>query len=729
MPEHPTAEVWGALAAMLVALPSAIAFGVTVLAPLGPDYAAQGAVAGIIGATVLGLVAPLFGGTPRLITAPCAPAAAVLSAFAIQLAAGDVDGPTAVALIAVVVLCCGVLQVGFGVARLGRLIKYMPYPVVSGYLSGVGLVLIVSQIPELLGVPDDVGLLASLTQVHTWDWRAIVVGTATIAVTVVAGRLTQRVPAAILGLATGLAGYFLLALADGALLQPADNPLIVGPLNIADGDLLGAAADRFNGLFALDIALLGLVVTPALTLAVLLSIDTLKTCVVLDALSRSRHDSNRELIGQGLANLASTFGGGVPGAGQMGATLVNMTSGGKTRLSGFLEGVFCLVVFLALGSLVTWVPISALAGILIVVGVRMIDWRSLQMLRSRETVLDFVVILSVIVVAKSVSLIAASAVGVALAILLYIREQSATSVVARQSRGDRMFSKQMRLPAEREILAAKGDRTAIFELQGSLFFGTSDQIYRMLEPELGRVDYLVLDLRRVQSVDVTAAHVLEQIEAILAERGAVLVYSALPRRLPSGRDMARYFSELGLVRREGAARYFDELDEALEWIEARILAAARSVRERETPLELTEMDLLGGRKQSTVQALQACFEARHVTAGERIFARGDGGDELYLIRRGGVRILLSVGPNQDHHLASFGRGDFFGEMSFLDQQPRSADAYADTDTDLYVLSRQRFDAFASDHKRAGMDLLQGLARSLAVRLRYTNAELRSLQGS
>ena len=126
-------------------------------------------------------------------------------------------------------------------------------------------------------------------------------------------------------------------------------------------------------------------------------------------------------------------------------------------------------------------------------------------------------------------------------------------------------------------------------------------------------------------------------------------------------------------------------------------------------------------------ALEACMTLHSFKAGERIFARGDAGDELYLIRRGAVRILLPLGTEEAHHLATFGRGSFFGEMAFLDQDPRSADAIAHTDTDLFALSRKSFDAFAEEHKKVANNLLEGLARTLAIRLRYTDAELRALQ--
>ena len=728
-PGNLAGDLWGGLAAMLVALPSAIAFGVTIFSPLGGSYAAQGAIAGILGVTALGLIAGAFGGTNRLITAPCAPAAAVLSALAIQLSQEGVTPESVVLMLTLMGLICGLLQVSFGAVGLGRLIKYMPYPVVSGYLSGVGLIIIISQVPKFLGLPKPTQLWEGLISPSLWQWQGVVVGAVTVIVMATAPMFTKAVPAAILALAAGVLAYFGLGLADPALYTLQENALVIGPLGGADASFGDAISGRWKAIGDVDFAVIGKLMVPALTLAVLLSIDTLKTCVVLDALTRSRHNSNRELIGQGLGNLAASCIGGVPGAGQMGATLVNMSSGAQTRLSGLIEGALALVAFLILGTFIAWVPIAALAGILIVIGFRMFDRNSLHLLKSRATVLDFLVILAVVVVALTVSLIAASGAGIALAVVLFIREQIRGSIVRSKAYGNQMFSKRVRLPAEMAILEKRGDHTAIFELQGSLFFGTTDQLYTTLEPELKTRTYIILDLRRVQSVDLTAVHMLEQIEATLAERGAFLIFSKLPENVPSGQDMRQYFDQVGLVKAERRIQTFSELDDALEWVEERLIEEEHLERAMEKPLELREIDLFLGRKESTLAALESCMDKRSYKAGEKIFAQGDAGDEMFLIRRGAVRIVLPLSERQSHHLATFGRGDFFGEMAFLDPAPRSADALAFTDTDLFVLSRKRYDTLAEEHKKLAIGLVLGVARVLSIRLRYANAELRALHVS
>ncbi len=725
-------ELWGGLAAMLVALPSAIAFGVATYAPLGAGYVGAGALAGILGAVALGIVAPLLGGAPRLISAPCAPAAAVMAALAAGLLAGGRSPlrPEAVVLLLTLVgLIAGGLQVLYGAVGGGRLIKYIPFPVVSGYLSGVAVLIFLSQVPRFFGLPKDAAGIHALLTPSLWKWQGMLVGGVTIVAMLGARRLTRKLPAPVVGLCGGMLAYFGLALLDHNLLHLEQNPLVIGPVAETGGSVLAGLADRWRGMGQLSLATVRTLLVPALTLSALLSIDTLKTCVVVDALTRSRHRSNRELVGQGAGNIVSALVGGMPGAGTMGATLVNLGSGGTSRLSGVFEGVFSLAVFLVLSRLLGWVPIAALAGILIVVAFRMFDRSSFHLLRQRSTVLDFCVIAAVIIVAVGYSLMAAAGVGLALAIMLFIREQMRSSVIRRKLGGHQISSKKQRLPAEKEALLQAGRQTTVCELQGNLFFGTTDRLFTELEPDLKRSRTVILDMRRVQSVDFTAAHMLEQFEALLAERGARMVFSSLPAQLPSGQDLEGYFHHLGIVRASKNVKIFSTLDDALEWTEDRTLEEiSQGAAEECRPLDLAEFELAREFAQDqTLEALRACVQEKFVAAGGVVFRSGDASADLHLIRRGGVRISLTLDSGKSLCLATFGRGHFFGDMAFLDHSPRSADALATADTDLYVIARDHLDEVVRAQPLVGIKIFARLARVLATRLRHTDAELRALQ--
>ena len=710
---------------MLVALPSAIAYGVAIYSLLGPDFIAHGVRAGILGAIAIGLVAGAVGGAPRLISGPCAPAAAVLVALANELLAGT-HGPAAperiAVLLALVGLIAGGLQFLYGVARGGRLIKYIPFPVVSGYLSAVGVMIFASQLPKFLGLGRAASNVAGVVSPHLWQIPAMVVGAVTIAGMLLAPKVTKALPASILGLIAGLVAYAGVAVWRPELRTLQSNHLVIGLFD-SGGGIFAGITGHWTALIDLHFADWRMLLAPALTLSVLLSVDTLKTCVVVDAITRTRHDSNRTLLGQGAANLASALIGGMPGAGQMGPTLVNLESGGRTRLAGLLEGVFALLAALVLSRWIAWVPVAALAGILLVVAVRMVDWHAFQLLRQKSTMLDFAVSATVVGVAVASNLIAAAGAGVGLAIVLFLREQVRGSVIRRKIAGNRISSTQHRLPAEQAILEKHGAQTTVCELQGSLFFGTTDQLFTELAPDLQHCRYLILDLRRVQSMDFTAAHLFEQFAAVLAERNGCLVFS----RLPARRDLQTYFAQVGVMKHQTHVRKFETLDDALNWVEDRIIAAELPAPSADAPpLSLGEFDLTREfDTDQTLATLASCVTERTVAAGQLVFKKDDIADELYLIRRGIVRIVLPLKDAGYHNLASFGRGHIFGEMAFLARTTRSANALATTDTELFVLSRTRFDTMFRTQPLVGVKLYARLARTLAVRLRRTDDELRA----
>ena len=724
-------DLWGGLAAMLVALPSSIAFGVLVYSSLGREYVGQGALAGILGAAALGLVTPFIGRTGGLISAPCAPAAAVLSAFVAGLITGNADGlgPTSIlTLMALTALLSAGFQVLFGAIGGGRLIKFVPYPVISGYLSGVGILIALGQLPKLFGLPKGTPLLQGLISPELWKWQGLVVGLVTMSVMVIIPRFTKKIPAAIYALLGGMITYFLLAFFSSELLKLIDNPLVIGPIQTS-GSFFEAITSRATSLLAVDIDTIRLILVPALTLSVLLSIDTLKTCVVLDALTHSRHNSNRELIGQGIGNFVSFLAGGIPGAGTMGPTLVNVTSGGRTPRSGVIEGAFVIITLLLISRLVAWVPIGALAGILLVIALRMFDWMSmLRLLRYPAGRLDFAVIAGVIIVAVTVDLIAASGVGVGLAILLFIRDQVRGSVVRRKMGLDQVSSKTRRLDSEREILIQQGGEGILCELQGNLFFGTTDQLFSQLEGDLRTKRFILFDMRRVQSMDYTAAHLFEQMQVRLEERGGRLLFTGMPSALHDRRDFERYLAQLGVVSEGGGVIVSETLDGGLEWMEDRILeSSGKWKKDDEHPLDLKDFDLFRGFDERILSELLGCMRELSVEQGQKIFSQGDQGDEIFLVRQGSVRILLPLKGGKRHHLATIGRGDFFGELSFLDRGIRSADAETKVATNLYVLSRSRFNERSYSDAAFGAQVFARLALAIAKRLRHTDAELQALE--
>jgi SulP family sulfate permease len=720
-------DFWGGLAAMMVAVPSSIAYGVAVFSAITPALAPAGALAGIAGAAILGVIAPAIGRNGGFITAPCAPAAAVLGGLATALMAARTISPEqVVSVLLLTSLVAGALQIVFGAIGAGRLIKFIPYQVVTGYMSGVALIIAMTQLPKLLGVAGKTHLAEAIVSPAGWDAASIIVGGVTIISMIAAQELKVRLPGAIVGLAAGIGAYMIIAAAfRPELASLRGNHLVIGPIGGA-GSIAIAAAERVRSLFAIRLADLTGALAPALTLSILLSMDTLKTGVILDALTRRRHRSNRELIGQGVANVASSLVGGMPGAGTMGPTLVNVTSGGRSVRSGMVEGVLVVLTLLVLGRFIAWVPLASLAGILLVIAARMFDVALFRLLLKRSTRVDFIVIAAVIITAISAGLMEAAVVGVVLAILLFIRDQIRTSVVLRKHDLSSLRSKRLRSREASSILDQQGEEGAVVQLQGDLFFGTTDQLFTILEEDLRTRRFILLDLRRVHSMDYTAAHLFRQMRERLVERGGELLFSGMPSRDRS--DIEHYLSELGLMGSQGGLTVFETRDAALEWMEEKILESEGwQAPESAPPLPLGEMACLRGLDVRELETVAQSVREISLPAGEKLFSRGDHGDEMFFVRKGRVQILLPLEGGKRHHLATFCRGEFFGEVSFLDRGDRSADAEAATPTELYGLSRSEFDRVASANPELAARIFEQLARGIAQRLRTTDVELRALE--
>jgi SulP family sulfate permease len=309
--------------------------------------------------------------------------------------------------------------------------------------------------------------------------------------------------------------------------------------------------------------------------------------------------------------------------------------------------------------------------------------------------------------------------------MLYLREQTHSSVLRSKIEGGEVFSKVVRHEQELVILTRNGNNTVIVELQGSLFFGTANQLYLALEPEIGPRTYVILNMRRVQSMDLSATHVLEQIKDRLEGIGSYLIFTEIPHHLPSGLKMKRYLREVGLVQDTSKALAFRQLDEALEWVETQLLVDASYVsQDTDPPLTLAEFETLLNWKPCVLTSLEPIIELRHIREGEKVFNIGSPGDELLFIRRGTVRVEFPVYDKDTWHIGTFGRGDFIGEMGFLDSTRRSAVAIAVIDTDCFVLSRIRFNEVSDQF---GASIFEGIASVLAVRLRFMNKELRALR--
>ncbi|MCB1746200.1 MAG: SLC26A/SulP transporter family protein [Gammaproteobacteria bacterium] len=702
-------DLLGGLAAAAILLPQAMAFGVTLFA-IGHFDASAGAYAGLVGTAMLCIASGVAGGTRGLITAPTGPTLVLLgSALGGLVAAGLEGGALALGLAATIVLT-GALQFAIGASGGGRLIKYIPFPVVSGFMTGSAILMIKSQLKPLSGT--------GATGVWTgWWWLPAAAAAITILGTKLVPRVLPQVPGPIAGLVLGTLAFHLGGQVVGVAPPEA---WMIGALPGFSADSVGFA---WQDLGALPWPV---IVPAAVALAVLASLDTLLTAVVADVATGTRHDSRRELMGQGVGQAASALLGGMAGAGTTAATVIAIKSGG-----GRWVGVGAGVVFLALtafaGDAGKLLPIGALAGVIIAVAFDVADLDILTWARQGRTRQDAAIAVLVTAITVGYDLMIAVGVGVAIAILLFIREQIKAPVVHRRSTASEMRSIRSRPQAERTLLDQHGHRIVIYELRGNLFFGTADRLIDELGSDLDSDDWIILHLRKVSRIDLTAVRFLQQIANRLHEHGGTLLCC----ELHAGTGIDGSFAEaFRMASRKGVTSpvlTFNGRDEALEFAENALLEALELAPTRiDDFVALADNAIARYLTPAQAEALAAHLPIREIKSGAHLFHSGETTDEVYLVARGQIEIRLATTAHHHKRLAIYGAGTFFGELALLKSGPRAADAIATADTRCWVLERATFEDIKVRDPALAIALLAAICDVLVANQRWSTRELQRL---
>ncbi|WP_414619328.1 SulP family inorganic anion transporter [Calothrix sp. CCY 0018] len=478
-------DIFGGLTAAIIALPMALAFGVA---------SGAGPAAGLYGAVLVGFFAALFGGTPTLISEPTGPMTVVMTAVIAHLTASNPENGLAMAF--TVVVMAGIIQIILGALKLGRYVTLMPYTVVSGFMSGIGIILIILQTAPFLGQASPKGgvlgtvqnipnLIANIQPVET------ILGVLTIAILVFSPRqINKYVPPQLTALIIGtLVSIFFFGNVEGIRR--------IGEIKagLPEFQMPVFSALEFQGMLI-----------DALVLGMLGCIDALLTSVVADSLTRTQHDSNKELIGQGIGNIVSGLFGGIAGAGATMGTVVNIQAGARTAVSGITRALILLVIVLWAAPLTSVIPLAVLAAIALKVGINIIDWSFLK--RAHKVSPKAALIMyGVIILTVFVDLIVAVGVGVFVANILTIERLSnlrSEDVKTITDADDAIHLNDV----ERDLLDRANNRVLLFRLEGPMIFGVAKAIARE-QTAMKDHDVLILDLTNVPHMGVTSSLALE----------------------------------------------------------------------------------------------------------------------------------------------------------------------------------------------------------------------------
>lgn len=607
--KHLKGDIFGGITAGIVALPLALAFGL---------QSGMGAAAGLYGAIFIGFFAALFGGTNTQISGPTAPMTAVsMVVIAGIVAANEGDMGKALPAILFVFVLSGLFQIVFGVVKVGGYIRYIPYPVVSGFMTGIGVIILATQLLPMMGYypKEDTGFVSNfipqaeevilenilkdeaeegilvledfeetvkraekITEAdigkeaatlaannssgvinsllllprafQNINWVAAALSGLTLIIIYNFGRITKAVPSALVALVALTAGAFFILGVDGYR-------------NIGT---IPTGFPKFNyDIFTkFDIGQVKPYIFAALTLAVLGAIDSLLTAIVADNKTKTRHNPNKELVGQGIGNTIAGFFGGIPGAGATIRTVINIDSGGKTRLSGMIAGFLLLMVLLVFGPLASKIPAAVLAGILVTVGIGVMDFKGLKAIPSMPKS-EVAVMLMVLGLTVFVGLIEAVIIGLLLACILFMKKIADVAEDRTQFVPLKTFSREVTWKDEGDTLERLGDQVYINHLDGPLFFGFASR-FQELSKALPNIKVVVIRMDKVPYVDQSGLYAMEDAIFDLRAEGIRVVFTGLQGQ---PRDI---FEKVRLVPDRVSEEYcFDDFGSCLEWLEGYLI--------------------------------------------------------------------------------------------------------------------------------------------------------------
>lgn len=600
---------------------------------------------------------------------------------------------------------CGLLLYLFGRLHWGRYVRYIPHPVVGGFLAGTGYLLLSGAWKMLVGKSFNHTVPADLEAVPVLGWVfALGIGL-TLLVATRASKHFLVIPAV---LAAGVLGFHVVLLATGWSHEEARAAgLLLPPLNAGDWQT------PFNqplGEVRWDLLLAHGKDFAAMTLVVLVTI--LLNATSLDLATGKEADFDRELKALGVANVVGGLAGGLVSVNSFNRSLLNHRAGANSPWAARVcAGVVLGAAVFAPGA-VALLPRPVLTGLVLYLGVSLLlNW--LWDARRELPVSDYLTVVAILVIVAAFGIVPGVIMGVVIASLSFVVTFSLQSVVKQRFTAATRRSNVERTPGELAWLAEHGGRLHGFVLQGHIFFGTASSLLEEIRAVLGKGEALLIDFWLVRGIDASSVVVLRKLLRLAGERNTQLVFSGLDDNL-----RAR-FAACGLPLEKTPARLFTDLDRGLEWAESQLLTGARP--------EISLTEALGLRDRGDAEALAARFELLDLPAGRALFKRGEPSNSLYLLLRGQVSVHLQL-PGSDYtkRLRSYGPGTIVGEMGFYGDAPRSADVVADVATRVARLDLEQLKSLELARPDLAAQLHRFVINTLAARLRTANEELRQM---
>ena len=455
--------------------------------------------------------------------------------------------------------------------------------------------------------------------------------------------------------------------------------------------------------------------------------------LALQNLTNVRGNGNRELIGQGLGNMVNAFFGGLPAAGTAVRSATNYKAGGRTRLSGVCFSVATLLLALLGAGVIRFIPKAVIAGMTAVIAMTVADKWSLQFIKRslmkdashrRELLLNLSIMIVVSACVVFFSIMTALGVGIAISAFLFLTQMS-KSIVRNIYSGAKIHSKRQRSVDTMEVLSVHGDQVAIIELEGPVFFGSTDALVHAIDVLVARGGkYIILDMKRIKGVDVSGARALVQTYTQMRRQDVTIVFSYLY----PGTEFRAYLNDLGLLQTVAAEHIFVDTDQALEYCEDLLLARLNTDHEYDETILLQKALGIRDVDSAVVQQLNEYMTEETYRAGELLCRQGDPGDAMYIITKGLIDVTIPIlGTNRKRRLGTLGPGTIFGEMSLLDQGKRSADVEVKEDLTCYKITIGHLEELKEEHPGVALLILDTLSKVLVARVRQLTETVAELE--
>ena len=713
--------------AALLSLSTVLAVGLLTAGPLGTRAIDISMVAAFVAATVGGLLVALIARAPAEIAAPATSTTVIYASLGADLASRNAPGAgiwEIWAAMSLAVVLMGVILLLAGSLRLAGFIKFMPSPVSAGFVTGIGLLVIWSQLWSILGVQSRGWTLDTLwSQVKP---ESLIVAAATVLALLLVPRVRRLGQPVLIAMITGTLVYYLLSAIMG-------TGMLDGTLNALQPQAIAlqTTASIWSVVTPRWVTATTLHVLPYAALLALQGImNAAANAVTVGNLLGQRSDVNRTLVAQGCANLVCGALGALPVST---AAVLSMPAARMQGNPGSVAAgaaVVLFVIVLVAGKWLTWLPVAVLSAVLMMGGVAMVNQSTVRMVktawsaRSRDRSTLWTPGIAIIVGAAlfwgSVPL--ALMIGTVLAmVLLAIQLSAATSFGAEAS--SQLRSRRVWAPEQAKWLAEHHSKIAVFRPQGALFFGTADQLGQQLASPAPGTRFYVLDLARVTTVDATACEIIAAGAKTLAAAGVTPLLAGVLADTGRGRNLVA----LGLSLPDPRTQWFVDLDRALEHAEVVLLREQWPGIDTASCFEFRQSSLTLGMNEEELQELKAYLRPMDVAAGP-LFRRGDAGSSLFIVEAGQVEIRIpSAGPGAYTRLAAFWPGSIFGEMSMLMSQQRTADAVCVTPARLLELDRRSLDEIEGKFPKLYAAIMRNLSVHIATRLDLTTGLVRALQ--